>query len=153
MEPDKFLDTLKEKSVLIAQQEEHLPTLFIAKEEGVVVLPLAGLEKYQWRPAIETVLASCNPDFYAMVIEAYVAKFEGSEGGQEKAEEAARVGISNLPTDDRKDILMITLFENKGKARFLTTDVYPEREKRGVVGTWREEAFTSYESTIAVVEW
>ena len=153
MQPDRFLTMLKEKSVLIAQHEEHLPALFVVKEEEVAMFALSSLEKDMWKDAISFILAIYHPDFYAMVVEAYAAGFEVSEGGVEKMEEAARVGVRNLPADDRKDILIISLFENEGKARFFTMDVYPEREKRGVTGAWREEKFDRYESAITVSKW
>ena len=153
MQPDKFLGMLKEKAVLIAQHEEHFPMLFVVKEEEVVVTPLSTLEKSKWKAAISFILANYHPDFYAVVAEAYSARCEASEGGEERVQEIAKIGVRNLPPDDRQDILMITLFENEGKARFLTIDIYPERKKRGVTGVWREEKLDRYESAITVSKW
>ena len=138
MDKEQFIGFLKEHAKEIAMQEEHIPMLFgVTPEGGCEVAPLSAIDKEKWGLAVRVFLDLVYPEYYAFVSEAYATTVAKED--TEKFERVSKEGVSSLPADDREDILIITLCENKGKVRVFSCKVHPENTGSRIVGDWEEK--------------
>jgi hypothetical protein len=98
---------------IIESGQEHQPTLFPLTPSGIGVVGLAGFpSKDMFVKAMTAILHQVKAYGYILVNEAWQAEAK-DEGEQERLQKFldSGKGISDLPLDDRVEILIITCYQ------------------------------------------
>ena len=115
-EHEVMLETIKSRCVLIAEAEEHKPTVFIRDAEGEMhVTMIVGTAKPQWPEVISGLAGSLKGEFVVFVTEGWAASAQDPEDIKRLIERAKEVGgVGNLPLDDRFEVLTVQ-YQERGQ--------------------------------------
>lgn len=109
MELEQIIDFAKGTSRKIVREgEEHIPIIIARTPQGLTPIGLAELNKDRFKEAIAKLLRLLQADAYVFVCEAWSA--EGRELAKKVLEQG--IAVSELPLDDRTEILSIMAVEN-----------------------------------------
>ena len=120
--------------VVVAYNREH-------NELHMVQIAVEGSE--QLARAIRTFLAEKDATSYALVIEGWATTFY-------EAAEAYDFEVSQMPADDRWDMIQILAVERDGVKQSYEAKIIREGEEREL-GEWKE--IHNYEGRFVITEW
>jgi len=110
MHIDEMVSLAKEESRKIVEAgEEHQPIIIARTPAGVVPILVTQLNKATFRESLAGLLRLLRADAYVFICEAWMT--DGNAGKRALKEGRA---ISELPLDDRTEIVFVTAYENGG---------------------------------------
>lgn len=137
---EDLVNQVKETSRKVVEEldEEHIPLVIALTPDGIAQIPMVIEDKANFKVTLEMALHHINAFSYIFINEAWTAEGEAltsrilSEG----------IAISDLPLDDRGEILTITAVEKGKKPTYFLAKIYPAPQGRRL-GEWMElaEAF------------
>ena len=132
----------KEGIEMIVADQELIPTLIISTSTGVEVIGI--VTENHTLESIRYLLTQRQVKAYALVLEGYATKsIEAANKVEGK--------IRNLPLDDRFDVASISLVENGGTTRLLTSVI--DSDKNGIRSLRKWETSTSVSGQYIIESW
>lgn len=110
---DNVIDLVKTISrKIIDSGKEHIPIMFMLTPEGICILHLHLDNKNYFKEIMTTTLQAANACAYVMVNEAWSARVNPNSLLADNLL-AGKVQVSELPMDDKEEILLITVAKRK----------------------------------------
>lgn len=141
-------------NVIVENNEQHVPTLIAYAPDGAKLLQFADFNekvKEIFKPAVTKVLREFNAFAYIFVCEAWaVAVPDGSELGKKLVK--GEIRVSEVPFDDRVEIITLHAAENGGKYYTWTAKIKHLKDKR-FIEKWEEIPGKELSGRMIIKEW
>ena len=138
------------KKIIEEHNQEAVPMLFVPDQTGkMTMLPLVA-SKDLWLDYIKAAVEYFEALEYALVIEAYQAKF-AKESEEAKKIMSGEMAVRDLPSDKREDIVTVLHVLNTGKASMDTAIIDKTPEGKRTLQPW--ETMENVESRFVMPAW
>lgn len=122
---------------IIESGQEHKPILIMLTPTEVINTLIGWIEKENFKGVISQLLRYFHAYAYIFINEAWVAKLDkGSPLFQELL--SGRKKISELPLDDKIEMLTITMAENGKSCRIWAANIRYTRDDKRYLEEWKE---------------
>ena len=149
---NELVEYAKERSRAIVEAgERHAPMMLVLlPDDTVAVWPLPEMDRDLFKNAVANVLRTMGACAYVMVQEAWESAVQ-DEATLARLE-AGEVQVSDLPADDRRDILMIVAARNGQPCRMLQAEVSETPQGRRL-GDWWEAPAGGIKGRMVIEGW
>jgi len=141
---EKLVTDAKRLSRYIIEEigEEHQPTLLLDDGEEITVIQfkLSDTLKEDWQAFLPALLRHYNAQCYLLIIEGWATKTQDPKLIKEL--EDGRMRVSNLPPDDRTEVLVIQAVEKGGVCQLCTAEIKLLPDNKRQVGEFKEDSET-----------
>lgn len=127
----------KQSKEIVESGEEHIPIILALTPESANIIPLNGMDKDRFKEDICGVLRQLNAYAYVFINEAWVAKLPIDSPTVQRIFNG-EVSISELPLDDRIEMLTVAAAENGKSYRMWSAKIRYTREGKRYLGEWEE---------------
>lgn len=131
---------------------EHIPTVLILTPNGFGVAPLGGVPKDILQPALHSLLRIFNAYAYIFIDEAWVADLPIDCPTVRKLLRG-EVLVSELPPDDKTEVLIIVATENKKPPCFWVAKIRYTPEDKRYLDEWEKKGAGEVEGRLVLREW
>lgn len=135
---------------IVESGEEHQPIMIIITPSGINTMLLRGLDKNRFKQDIGGLLRQFHAYAYIFIDEAWSATISNDSPLIHKLF-SGEISVSELPLDDRDEILTIVATENRKSYRCWTAKIKYTLDKR-YLGEW-EEMEGAPEGQLILKEW
>lgn len=148
MEIEQIVDFAKGTSrMIIREGEEHIPIIIARTPQGVIPIALAKINKDTFKQVLAKLLRQLQADAYVFICEAWSA--EGEALAKKVLEQG--VAVSELPLDDRTEIVSIMAVENGKPAKGCFAKIKTRPQGREL-GEWQTKDGVA-DGRMVLTEW
>jgi len=122
---------------IIDSGEEHMPILIMFTSTEVVNAGISGMEKEDFKVVVSQLLRHFHAHAYIFINECWMTKLNMDSPLFQELE-SGRKQISDLPPDDREEVIVITATENGKSCRMWTANIQYTRDDKRYLGEWKE---------------
>ena len=153
-ETELIVNTLKlmATKIINEEQEEHLPMVFIPTETELVIVPLLGDFRPDFKNLITSALHLLHSDTYVLVNESWIAELSVDSPRTKKITEG-EMTVSDLPLDDRQEVLMLMAVENGTCFQLYQAKINYDMSGLRQLGEWVEFPSDGIMGRLVVKEW
>lgn len=129
--------TKKQARAIVESGQEHQPIMLVFSPEGANIIHLVEIKKDKFKQAISTLLRKLNAYAYIFVNEAWGTKL-AKDSPITKRLLNGEISVSELPLDDREEILTIMVAENGKSFNAWSAKIRYTSEDKRYLGEWEE---------------
>lgn len=156
MDIQELTEQVKGQAGLMVENEaEIVPVLFVVSGERVSIVDLELTERFkrQWRILIPNILRELNADAYILVTEAWRTAGLSKDSPLLKRLTAGEVSVSELPADDKQEIVQITSVEKGKSAQCWHADIKYQVDRRFISGWIKLSEDMQFSGRMFITEW
>lgn len=129
--------TKKQAKAIVESGEEHRPIMLVFTPEGITPVLLKDVDKDIFKPVISEFLQQLRAYAYIFINEAWATKLSEDSPTVQRLLKG-EISVSELPLDDRDEMLIITAAENGKSYRGWSAKIRYTREGKRYLGEWEE---------------
>lgn len=120
---------------IVESDEQHEPILFAISEDDISIIQLEGNFRPRFKEVLGSILKQFHADSYVFVNEAWTATLPKDSPWTKKLL-SGEITVSDLPLDDRQEVVMIIAVENSISVRMYQAVIRETVDERRQLGDW-----------------
>jgi len=150
---EQAIDFAKKQSKEIVESgEEHIPIMIALAPEDAGIIPLVDMDKDRFKEDVSVVLRLLDAYAYVFVNEAWVARLPKDSPTVQRVFNG-EVKVSELPLDDRIEMLTVAAAENGKSYRMWSAKIRHTPEGKRYLGEWEEMRGIPVMGRLVLKEW